>query len=77
MAIATKLPASVPRPSDNASLTREAPVTEVSTSPVSKSMRPEQSTVKAVRVQTTIVSKNTSKIPHIPCAIGSFTLEAE
>ena len=33
--------------------------------------------IKAVIVQTTIVSKNTSKIPHIPCLTGSFTLEEE
>ena len=31
----------------------------------------------AVIVHMTIVSKKTSKIPHIPWRTGSFTLEAE
>ena len=31
--------------------------------------------VRAVRVQTTRVSAQTSKIPHIPCRAGSVTLE--
>ena len=30
----------------------------------------------AVRVHTTMVSANTSKMPHMPCCTGSFTLEA-
>ena len=33
--------------------------------------------MRAVKVQTTKVSANTSKIPHMPCTTGSFTLEAE
>ena len=30
-----------------------------------------------MRVQTTMVSMNTSKMPHMPCFTGSFTLELE
>ncbi len=56
------LPNTVP----NASPTRAEPAEEVITAPVSRSTRPEDNTVNAVRLQTTIVSANTSKIPHIP-----------
>ena len=44
--------------------------------PVSRSTKPEVSTTSAVRVHTTMVSANTSKMPHMPCCTGSFTLEA-
>ncbi len=55
IAMVTNPPAREPRPSESASLTREAPVEEVRTAPVSRSISPEQSTVKAVRVHTTMV----------------------
>ena len=49
----------------------------VSMAPVFRSTRPLVSTARAVRVQTTRVSANTSKIPHMPCITGSRTLELE
>ena len=45
--------------------------------PVAKSMSPEARMDTAVSVHTTIVSANTSKIPHIPCRTGSATFELE
>ncbi len=61
----------------NAWPTRALPATSVSISPVSRSTRPVVSTTRAVRVQTTIVSANTSKMPHMPCCTGSRTFEEE
>ena len=53
---------------------RVSPVTTLNTPPLRP---PEVRTTKAVIVQTTIVSANTSNIPHIPCLTGSLTLELE
>ena len=45
--------------------------------PVWRSNRPEERIVNAVSEQTTIVSVNTLKIPHIPWLTGSLTLELQ
>ena len=60
-----------------ASPARALPWTSVSIMPVSRSTKPVHSSTMAVRVQTTMVSAKTSKMPHIPCWTGSLTLEEE
>ena len=45
--------------------------------PVSRSTSPDERTANAVSEQTTMVSANTSKIPHMPCLTGSLTSELE
>lgn len=61
----------------NALATMVASVTPSAIAPVATSYTPEVNTTSAVMVQTMMVSTNTSKMPHIPCCTGSFTLELE
>lgn len=80
--MATKAPPNQPKFMVNTVLTRFAlvsstPAYSVTAMPVSRSTRPEDRTVKAVRVHTTMVSAKTSKMPHMPCLTGSRTLELE
>ena len=67
---------SVPNTASKACPTSALPAAPAAMRPVSRSTKPEVSTTSAVRVHTTMVSANTSKMPHIPCCTGSFTLEA-
>ena len=63
-----------PKTLANASPTNAEPSALLVTAPVPRSTRPEDNTVNAVSVHTTIVSANTSKIPHIPWRTGSLRL---
>lgn len=63
-------PPNRPKPLEKAAMASSAP------SPPSR-CAPEVRMASAVIVHMTIVSKKTSKIPHIPWRTGSFTLEAE
>ena len=81
MAIAIKAPPMLTPPKlktvPNASLTSAVCSFADNISPVCRSISPVERIEKAVSVQTTMVSANTSKMPHIPCFTGSTTLEAE
>ena len=66
-----------PNTVEKACPTSAEPSTPVRAAPVSRSTRPLVSTTRAVRVQTTMVSANTSNMPHIPCWTGSSTLAAQ
>ena len=66
-----------PKTTENASDTSAVLVELLIMTPVSRSTRPVERITNAVIEQMMIVSANTSKIPHMPCATGSLTLDAE
>ena len=71
------MPPAVPRCIVKASVARPSLVAPEKDAPVDRSTTPEVSTTSAVSVQTTMVSTNTSNMPHMPCTTGSLTSEAE
>ena len=71
MNLGPKLPNTV----EKALPTSAEPCTSMSIRPVFRSTKPDVRMTSAVRVQTTMVSAKTSKMPHMPCCTGSLTLE--
>ena len=77
MHTAMSLDPSAPNTASKACPTSALPAAPAAMRPVSRSTKPEVSTTSAVRVHTTMVSANPSKMPHMPCFTGSLTFDAE